>query len=61
MVVKLSHIYIQPYFGHMLYGDLDIILAWFWERFTESYAFVITLLCMHFNFSNALILLIPDE
>lgn len=45
----------------MLYGDLDIILAWFWERFTESYAFVITLLCMHFNFSNALILLIPDE
>lgn len=60
-MVKLSHTHLQPYFRHMLYGDLDIILAWFWERFTVSCEFVITLLCVHFNFSNTLILLIPVE
>lgn len=61
MVVKLSHTYLQPYFRHMFCDDLDIILAWFWERFTVSYEFVITLLCVYFNFSNTLILLIPAE
>lgn len=60
-MVKLSHTYLQPYFRHMLYSDLDIILAWFWERFTVSYEFINTLLCIHFNFSNTLILLIPFE
>lgn len=45
----------------MLYGDLDVNLVWFWERFTVSYEFVITLLCIHFNFSNTLIILIPLE
>lgn len=60
-MVKLSHTYLQPYFRHMLYGDLDIILAWFWERFTVSYEFINTLLCIRFNFSNTLIPLIPFE
>lgn len=45
----------------MFYGDLDIILVWFWGGFTVSYEFVITLLCIRFNFSNTLILLIPVE
>lgn len=45
----------------MLYGDLDINLVWFRERFTVSYEFVITLLCIHFNFSNTLIILILLE
>lgn len=61
MVVKLNHTYLQPYFRHMSYGDLDINLVWFWERFTVSYEFVITLLCIDFNFSNTLIILIPFE
>lgn len=60
-MVKLSHVYLLPHFRHMLCGDLDKILAWFWKRFTESYEFVITVLHLHFNFSNALILLIPVE
>lgn len=60
-MVKLSYTYLQPYFRHMFYGDLDIILVWFWGGFTVSYEFVITLLCIRFNFSNTLILLIPVE
>lgn len=61
MVVKLNHAYLQPYLRHMLYGDLDIILGWFWGRFAVSYEFINTLLCIHFNFSSTLILLVPFE